>query len=345
MLRGAVNAREKRLERIAPTHRRAGARRSADRPGRGAGHLRPRRELPGRARCAARQRHRRARLPPGRRRRDHGRGRRQAHGAPRHLLRHPRARGHQRLGGRPYRAPGFDPDDPVRRPDRPGDAGPGSIPGGRLPADVRRPGQMGGGDRRRGPHPGDPRPGLPGRAPGPAGPGGDRPAGGHARRCRGGGRRPAGRPGRAGAGAWRCGAAACAARRGAAADAAARRRGLDRIGPHGPGRMGGAPRRAGGGVVPARQPVLRRPPEFRRRARDRAEPGPPGPDQGIRPAAHGRRAAVRDAGPILRPPRHPQSRPAAGPCPPGPGGTRKGLPAGAGDPGHPGGVLRGPADL
>ncbi len=49
---------------------------------------------------------------------------------------------------------------------------------------------MGGGDRRRGPHPGDPRPGLPGRHAGPAGPGGDRPAGGHARRRRGGRRRP-----------------------------------------------------------------------------------------------------------------------------------------------------------
>ena len=76
------------------------------------------RELPRRARRALRPaqldplRH----LPPGRRRRQHGGGLRQADRQARHLLRHPRAGRHQRQHRLAYRLPGFDADDPAGRP-------------------------------------------------------------------------------------------------------------------------------------------------------------------------------------------------------------------------------------
>ena len=71
-----------------------------------------------RARRAARLRDRRHGLPPGGRRRDDGGGRRKADRPAGHLLRDARARSDQRHRRAPYRAPGLDADDPVRRPGR-----------------------------------------------------------------------------------------------------------------------------------------------------------------------------------------------------------------------------------
>ena len=76
-----------------------------------------------------------------------------------------------------------DPDDPVRRPDRPRDARARGVPGARLPRGVRNDRQMGDRDRRSRPHPGADLARLLHRDQRPAGTGGDRAAGGHAGRA------------------------------------------------------------------------------------------------------------------------------------------------------------------
>ena len=58
-------------------------------------------------------------VPAGGRRRHDGGGGRQGHRPAGHLLRHPRTGCNQCVARHPHRAPGFHPDDPVRRPDRP----------------------------------------------------------------------------------------------------------------------------------------------------------------------------------------------------------------------------------
>ena len=112
--------------------------------------LRAGRVLSGRARCALR----RARadpphhLPPGRRCGEHGRSLWQADGQARHLLRHARARRHQRLHRCAHGLPGFDADDPLRRAGGAVASRSRSVPGSRLQGDVRAAGEMGGRDPR-----------------------------------------------------------------------------------------------------------------------------------------------------------------------------------------------------
>ena len=102
-------------------------------------------------------------------------------GRPGDLLRHPGARRDQRRPWRPHRRARLGADDPVHRPGRAGDAGARRVPGDGLSRLLRLGRQMGDGDRQRG---ADSR-GRPARLPcrdaGPARPGGDRAAGGHAR--------------------------------------------------------------------------------------------------------------------------------------------------------------------
>ena len=71
--------------------------------------------------------------PPRGRRREHGRGLRQAHRPPRDLPGHPRARRHPRERRRPHRVPGLDADAAARRPGPRGHARARGIPGARLP--------------------------------------------------------------------------------------------------------------------------------------------------------------------------------------------------------------------
>ena len=83
--------------------------------------------------------------------------------------------------GRPARrAPGFDADDPVRRPDRARHARPRGVPGARLPRGVRLDRQMGHRDRRSRAHSGARLARVLHRHQRPAGAGGGGAAGGHA---------------------------------------------------------------------------------------------------------------------------------------------------------------------
>ena len=104
--------------RYALANRRPPRRRPARRPGCRACLLRPRRKLPRRSRRALRRADRRHRLPPGGRRRDDGRGRREAHRPARHRHGDARPGRHQRLARDPHRGAGFDADDPLHRPGR-----------------------------------------------------------------------------------------------------------------------------------------------------------------------------------------------------------------------------------
>ena len=109
-----------RPHRRCEPHRRQAARRPARRPRRRHGVLRPRRELPrgARRRCydaPIRLDH----LPPRGRRREHGRGLRQADRAARGSASSRAAPGRDaRLGRRAHRLPGLDAADPARRPGR-----------------------------------------------------------------------------------------------------------------------------------------------------------------------------------------------------------------------------------
>ena len=111
----------------------------------------------------------------------------------RHRHGHARARGDQRQRRRARGPAGQRADDPVRRPDRPRQPRARHVPGGRLPADVRRHGQVGGRDRRRRAHPRVRPPGVRHRHRRPARAGGAGAAGGHAGRDRRRRRRSAGR--------------------------------------------------------------------------------------------------------------------------------------------------------
>ena len=129
-------------------------------------------------------------LPPGRRRRQHGRGLRQADRQAGDRLRDARS-GCDQCQHRPaYRLPGFDADDPAGRPGGARDDRPRGVPGDRLPPHVRADGQVGDPDRGRPPHPRADQPGLPSRDERPARAGRGRAAGRHAgrrgrgRRCR-----------------------------------------------------------------------------------------------------------------------------------------------------------------
>jgi hypothetical protein len=163
--------------------RRRGAGRSADRQRHTSRVLRPGRELsrgPGRF---PRPRHRGDGLPARGRGRLHGRSGRQGDRPARHLLRHARA-GLDQCGARhPHRAPGFDPDDHVRRPGGARHEGTRRLPGARLRRRLRRHRQMGDRDRRSGPRAGDRLARLLHRDRGAARPGGDRAARGHADRA------------------------------------------------------------------------------------------------------------------------------------------------------------------
>ena len=198
-------------------HRRPDPGRPADRPRRRSPLLRAGRKLSRRARRAARRRHRRHRVPAGGRRGHDGGGLRQADRAPRHLLRHARARRDQRLARHPHRPAGFDAADPVRRPGRARHARARGLPGARLPRRVRLDRQMGDRDRRPGAPAGARLARLPRRDERPARPGRDRAAGGHADRDGERRRRPALRAGRDPSGARPDGRAAEAAVGGRAA--------------------------------------------------------------------------------------------------------------------------------
>ena len=92
-------------------------------------------------------------VPPGKRRRLHGRGLRQAHRRAGHLLRHARSGRHQRQHRRAHGLPGFHAHDPVRGPGRQRLHGARGFPGNRLPPHVRPHGQVGRPDRPLRPHP------------------------------------------------------------------------------------------------------------------------------------------------------------------------------------------------
>ena len=151
--------------------------------------LRAGRKLSGRARRFPRPRRRAHRLPARERRGHRGGSDRQGHRPPRRLLRDARAGRHQCLGRHPHRAPGFLAADRVRRPGRAVDARARCVSGARLPRGVRLDLQIRHRDRRSRAHPGSRLLRLPHRLPGPPRPGGDRAAGGHADRARGGARR------------------------------------------------------------------------------------------------------------------------------------------------------------
>ena len=142
--------------------------------------LRAGRILSRRARRALRFADQDHRLPAGRRCGDDGRLRRPADRPAGHLLCHARTWRDQRLGRRPHRQAGFQPDDPVHRPDRRPRQGARGLPGGRLQALLRRHRQMGGRDRRRRAHPRARHPRFCSGDLGPAGAGRHLAAGGHA---------------------------------------------------------------------------------------------------------------------------------------------------------------------
>ena len=116
-------------------------------------------------------------------------------GTPGHRLRHARSRRDQRGDRHSHGRAGFDADDRVRRPGRQRHGRSRSVPGNRLPADVRQRRQMGGADRSRRAHSRVRRARVSHRDVGPAGSGRARAARRHAdvardvRRCaaRGGG--------------------------------------------------------------------------------------------------------------------------------------------------------------
>ena len=119
-------------------------------------------------------------MPPGGRGGDDGGCLRQAHRRAGHLHGHARAGSDQRQRRRPYRVPELDADDPVHRPDRARHGRARGLPGDRLPPHVRRDGEMGRADRRRGAHPRARQPRLPCRDVRPPRPGRARLARGHA---------------------------------------------------------------------------------------------------------------------------------------------------------------------
>ncbi len=187
-----MHARLGRIEEAAWRHthdrttRRPRTGRSVDRPGR-AHRLRcARRKLSGRAGRLPRapRPHSLHRLPARRRRRLHGRCAGQAQRPPGHLLRHARARCHQRQHRAAHGFPGLDAADPVRRPGGQRPARPRSLPGSRLPPDVRPRhaghGQVGGRGAGCRPPARVRVPRLPHRAAGPTGPGRAGAARGHA---------------------------------------------------------------------------------------------------------------------------------------------------------------------
>ena len=161
-----------------------------------------------------------------------------------HLLRHARARRHQRQHRAAHGVPGLDADDPVRRPGGQRPARPRGLPGGRLPPDVRPRhaghGQVGGRGAGRRPPARVRGARLPHRAAGPAGPGGAGAARGHADHADRGAGAAARRAGAGLAGARRAARPARDADGGAAAAAHRRRQRLGRRGA--PARCSASPR-------------------------------------------------------------------------------------------------------
>ena len=140
------------------------------------------RELPRRARCAARHEGA-ARLRPvsaGGRRGLHGGRLWQADRFAGHRLRHPRARRDQRVDRRPHGDAGFGTDAALRWPGRHRHEGPRGVSGARLQGRLRHHGKVGRRDRPGRAHPRNHRARMDHGHHRPSRPGGDRAARGHA---------------------------------------------------------------------------------------------------------------------------------------------------------------------
>ena len=148
--------------------------------------LRPRRELPARARRALRLADPARHVPPRAGRREHGGGVREADRPAGDLPRHARAGRDAGGGRRPHREAGLDADDPPRRPGAARVSRPRGVAGARLRAGLRRHREGGVGGRQRRADPRAHRRGVLARALGAARAGRARAARGRARR---GGRR------------------------------------------------------------------------------------------------------------------------------------------------------------
>src|SRR6266545_5255877 len=155
------------------------------------GLLRARGELPrGAGRLARRERDPPGRLPPGGRRRSHGRGVWTHHRPAGCLPGQPGAGSDQRVQWRAHGLPGLGPAAAGGRPAAAGGGRQAGVPGARGRAVLRPDGQVGGAGGRPGAPPRAGRPRLPARHLGPARSGGARRSRGRARRARRGRRRP-----------------------------------------------------------------------------------------------------------------------------------------------------------